>query len=68
MAMNLLFSFDMKNDIVIQRKIIYAIHIHRKAIELVFILLYYEEGTISKRIVVSMKTKNSIKLITFAYE
>jgi len=38
MIINLSPSFDMKNDIVIQRKIICAIRIHRKAMELVFIL------------------------------
>jgi len=36
MAINLSSSFDMKNDIVIQRKMIHAIRIHRKAIELVY--------------------------------
>jgi len=34
-------SFDIKNDIVIYRKIICAILIHRKAMELVFILYMY---------------------------
>jgi len=44
MAINLAPTFYMKNDIVIQKKMIRAIRIHRKAIELVLILwyLYYE--------------------------
>jgi len=40
MAINLSSTFDMKNDIIIQRKMICAIHLHRKAMELVFILWY----------------------------
>jgi len=41
MAINLLPTFDMKNDIIIYRNIICAVLIHRKAMELVFILYMY---------------------------
>jgi hypothetical protein len=41
MAINLSPNFDMKNDIIIQRKMICAILIHRKAMKLVFILYMY---------------------------
>jgi len=44
-AINLSFSFDVKNDIVIHKKMISAIRIHRKAMESVSILRYvYNTG------------------------
>jgi len=39
-AINLSSTFDMKNDIIIHRKMISAIHIHRKSMESVFMLWY----------------------------
>jgi len=40
-AINLSPSFDLKNDVIIQKKMICAILIHRNAMELVFILYMY---------------------------
>jgi len=55
-AINLSSSFDMKKDIEIHRKIISAIHIHRKAMELVFILKYMYITNESCHIVLKFET------------
>jgi len=57
-------TFDIKNDIIIHRKMISAIHIHRKAMESVFILWYMyvtnESFLIASKVITLLKHCNEI--------